>query len=155
MKLRPLIVSAIFAVAMAACEKAPEEHEGEHSTDSADLREPIVLSAPERDHVLAEMRQMLQSTEGVVSWLAAGDMAAVAAAAALSGRRAPMTVDQTLHLKFPEKFLSMGAAAHGGFDDIARMAADGESQQGVEKKLGEVLRNCTACHAAYRVELHD
>jgi len=149
---KPAIVSAIFLFgALAACARAPEEHKDEHSA-SNDMREAIPLSVLERDHVLTEMRQMLQSTEGVVSGLAAGDMAAVQSAAALAGRRAPMTVDQMLHTKFSKEFLSLGQAAHGGFDDIARLAAEGAGDKAVTAKLGDVLRACTSCHAAYRIE---
>jgi cytochrome c556 len=156
LNIRPRSNYVILAVlglscVLTACARAPEEHKDEHST-SNDMREAIPLSVLERDHVLAEMRQMLQSTEGVVSGLAAGDMAAVQSAAALSGRRAPTTADQKLHAKFSKEFLLLGAAAHGGFDDIARLAAEGAGDKAVTAKLGDVLRACTSCHAAYRIE---
>ncbi len=150
---KPAIVCAIFLFgALGACARAPETRKDEHSS-SNDKREAIALSALERDHVLAEMRQMLQSTEGVVTGLAAGDMAAVQSAAALSGRRAPMTVDQMLHTKFSKEFLSLGAAAHGGFDDIARLATEGAGSTAVTAKLGDVLQACTSCHETYRIEI--
>lgn len=146
-----VIVSAIILFgALAACARASEEHKDERL--ASDMREAVMLSVLERDHVLAEMRQMLQSTEGVVSGLAAGDMAAVQSAAALAGRRAPTTVDQMLHAKFSKEFLSLGGAAHGGFDDIARLAAEGAGDKAVTAMLGGVLRACTSCHAAYRIE---
>jgi hypothetical protein len=154
--IRPRSNYVILAVlglscALAACGKTPAANNAEHG-DRGEGREAIHLSAVERDHVLAEMRQMLQSTEGVVSGLAAGDMAAVQSAAALAGRRAPTTVDQMLHAKFSKEFLSWGQAAHGGFDDIARLAAEGAGDKAVTAKLGDVLRACTSCHAAYRIE---
>lgn len=122
---------------------------------ASDAREPLHLNAHERALVLAEMRQMLESTEGVVTGLAANELQAIQQAAARSGTRAPGTVDQAMHASLPESFLRLGMAAHGGFDDIARMAEEGAGRDAMTARLGEILRQCTACHATYRVEVNE
>jgi cytochrome c556 len=99
------------------------------------------------------MRMMLESTEGVVAGLAANDMQAVEQAAARAAPSAPGTVDQELHASLPEAFLHSGAAAHGGFEDIARLARQAAGTEALMRRLGETLHQCTSCHAAYRVEV--
>ena len=136
-----------------ACAEPPHTVDDHASVGASDAREAIILSHGERDLVLAEMRMMLESTEGVVAGLAANDMQAVEQAAARAAPSAPGTVDQELHASLPEAFLHSGAAAHGGFEDIARLARQAAGAEAVMTRLGETLHQCTSCHAAYRVEV--
>jgi cytochrome c556 len=136
-----------------ACSEPPHTVDDHASVGETDAREAIVLSHGERDLVLAEMRMMLESTEGVVAGLAANDMQAVEQAAARAAPSAPGTVDQELHASLPEAFLHSGAAAHGGFEDIARLARQAAGTEALMRRLGETLHQCTSCHAAYRVEV--
>ena len=152
----PAVAAAFVAVcALQGCTEPPRGAHPEAARAVSDAREAIVLSDAERGLVLAEMRLMLESTEGVVAGLAARDMRAIEQAAARSGQRAPGTVDQALHGNLPEEFMHMGAAAHGGFDDIARLAREGAGADAVTMRLSETLHQCTSCHATYRVEAHD
>jgi cytochrome c556 len=156
-QLAALAVVLAAAVALPGCGQQVRDRDEVTvaPTHSSDAREPLYLSAHERDLVLAEMRQMLESTEGVVTGRAANDLQAIQQAAARSGRRAPGTVDQAMHASLPENFLHLGMAAHGGFDDIARMAEEGADRDAMTARLGEVLRQCTSCHATYRVEVRQ
>lgn len=156
-QLAALAVALAATVALLGCGQQVRHREEAAGTSaqSSDAREPLYLSAHERDLVLAEMRQMLESSEGVVTGLAANDLQAIQQAAARSGQRAPGTVDQAMHASLPENFLHLGMAAHGGFDDIARMAEEGADRDALTARLGEVLRQCTSCHATYRVEVRQ
>lgn len=161
--MRKQVVSLVSAFAAAmliqACSPepvGPGDPDVRHAVESAaDAREPLRLGGHERDLVLAEMRLMLESTEGVVVGLASNDSAAIEQAAARSGRRAPGTIDQELHGALPEDFLRMGEEAHGGFDEIAQMARDGASSEAMTARLGATLHACTSCHATYRVEVTE
>lgn len=152
-----LLAALLAAASLPGC--GPQERAHDQAAGAAalsgDAREPLYLGAHERDLVLAEMRQMLESTEGVVAGLAGNDLQAIQQAAARSGRRAPGTVDQELHGRLPENFLHLGMAAHGGFDDIARMAGDGADRDAMTARLGGILHECTTCHATYRVEVRQ
>jgi hypothetical protein len=120
-----------------------------------DAREIIRLSEAERAQVLGEMRNMLESVEGVVSGLSADDMEAIAQAAQRSGRPTLNANDEALHAKFPDAYLYMGRLARGGFDDIAQMARAGEEREAIMGRLGPVLQACTSCHAAYQIQTED
>lgn len=152
----PTVAAALLA--MCALDGCAEPHHGaepQAAGAARDAREAIALSRNERDLVLSEMRLMLESTEGVVAGLAANDMVAIEQAAARSSPSAPGTVDQALHGALPEAFLHAGAAAHGGFEDIARLAREGEGAAAINARLSQTLHQCTSCHATYRVEVVD
>lgn len=150
----PTAVACFMAICvLQACAEPPHTADDHAAVGASDAREAIVLSRAERDLVLAEMRLMLESTEGVVAGLAANDMQRVEQAAARAAPSAPGTVDQELHASLPEAFLHSGAAAHGGFEDIARLARQAAGTEAVMTRLGETLHQCTSCHAAYRVEV--
>lgn len=146
--------AAFLAIcALEGCTKPQHSAHQETARGASDAREAIILSRAERDLLLAEMRLMLESTEGVVAGLAAKDMQAIAQAAARSAPNAAGTVDQELHGSLPEAFVHSGAGAHGGFNDIARLAREGAGAEAVTRRLSLTLQQCTSCHAAYRVEV--
>lgn len=148
-------VVALAAGALLGCTEPEGAAHPEAARPLSDGRDAIPLSDAERSLVLAEMRLMLESTEGVVAGLASNDMRAVEQAAARSGLGASGTVDQAMHASLPEAFVHMGAAAHGGFDDIALLAREGAGVDAVTMRLSQTLSQCTSCHAAFRVERHD
>ena len=57
--------------ALEGCTKPQHSAHQETARGASDAREAIILSRAERDLLLAEMRLMLESTEGVVAGLAA------------------------------------------------------------------------------------
>lgn len=136
----------------AACARSPaaDDHDN-HGAPSADSRMAVELTAAERDHVLAEMRGMLESTQGVVGGMAANDHKAIQESAAAAGKRPPTSASKALHQKLPEAWLSVGAMAHGGFDEIARRAGEGGDASAIAAELETTLRACTSCHAAFRI----
>ncbi|MBN8607027.1 MAG: hypothetical protein J0L81_08935 [Caulobacterales bacterium] len=146
---------AMCALALDGCGEPQRGVDPQAAGAARDAREAITLSRTERDLVLGEMRLMLESTEGVVAGLAANDMQAIEQAAARSSPSAPGTVDQAMHGALPEAFLHSGAAAHGGFADIARLARDGAGAEAINARLSQTLHQCTSCHATYRVEVAD
>jgi cytochrome c556 len=115
-----------------------------------DDRERIVLPAPARNMVLAEMRMMLESVAGVVAALSEGDTAAAAQAARASGM--VMAVDPHLVELLPAAFVDLGMATHRGFDALADQLEQGADQGTALAELGTLLQNCNACHATYRAD---
>ncbi len=115
-----------------------------------ETRTDVVLSAGERQHVLMEMRGLLQSTQGIIEGLGAGDMGMVqkhALAAGTKGRNSP--ANQVMHQKMPEGWMRYGMKAHKTMDVVAKMATDGKPATEIQLKLAEAMSACTACHAAY------
>lgn len=123
-----------------------------NTVPSPDGRQAIVLNADERNLILAEMRTMLGSVQGVIDGIANKDMKRVAQAARLSGSAVAAQVPAGLMGKLPLGFKQLGHTAHQGFDEIVVGAESGEPGDMLLARLGERLNNCVACHATYRLE---
>lgn len=116
----------------------------------SDAREKIPLSVKEREEIRAGMRAYLESVQGVVEGLARHRMAHVAGSAAKGGERMLADVSLQLVMKLPPEFVMMSADTHRKFDELATAARETGTKLAVTSKLGEVLANCTSCHAKYR-----
>ena len=122
----------------------------QHVAPAADERERIVLPAPARNMVLAEMRMMLESVTGVVAALSGGDTAAAAQAARASGM--VMAVDPHFRELLPAAFVELGMATHRSFDALADKLEQGAEEQTALAELGALMQNCIACHDTYRAD---
>ncbi len=120
--------------------------------ESTDGRTAIMLSAGERDLVLKEMREFLEGVQSITEALAAKDMKAVAEASKKIGMAAAGGVPVSLMAKLPLEFKTLGLSTHKAFDDLSMEASDMGDAQISLGKLGELLNNCTTCHAAYRLQ---
>lgn len=138
------LAALVLAVAGTAAGSA------QHAAPAVDDRERIVLPAPARHMVLAEMRLMLESVAGVVTALSDRDTAAAAQAARVSGM--VMAVDPHLLELLPAAFVELGMAIHRGFDALADQLEQGADQGTALAELGTLMQNCNACHATYRAD---
>ncbi len=118
-----------------------------------DARTPIYLSAPERAAVLGEMRSFLESLQAMTTGLAEGDMKAITASASMSGMKAAKAVPAPLMKKLPMEFRKLGMVTHNAFDEIASEAQELGDKKLLLTKIGDLMSNCTTCHASYRFEL--
>ena len=119
---------------------------------ATDGRQAIMLNPDEKDLILAEMRTMLASVQGVVEGIANEDMKQVALAARQSGSATAAQVPAGLMAKLPLGFKQLGHDAHLGFDEITVGAENDEPGELLLVRLGERLNNCVACHATYRLD---
>ena len=75
--------------------------------------------------------------------------------AAKSARKSGMgMIDEaeiSIALKLPPEFVALSLDTHQKFDALAIDAAEGGTKMGALKQLGDILANCTACHATYRI----
>ena len=165
----PLLIAGLAGLLTACAPQDKTEHNGgehqmaEHQGNemhkpsaghemTADKRMAVQLSAGERQHVLMEMRGLLQSTQGIIEGLAKDDMELVqksALAAGTDGRKT--TENMIMHKKMPQEWMQLGGMAHKSMDEIAQMAADGKSAKDIQLKLVSAMDSCTACHAAYQL----
>ena len=120
-------------------------------TASEDGRTAIVLSASERHLVLGEMRGFLESIEAITNGLAEDNMKDIAENAQRVGMATAGQVPVALMAKLPIEFKTLGMATHKAFDDLAQEATDMGDEKVALAKLGELMNNCTTCHAAYRI----
>jgi len=122
------------------------------ASDTTESRQPIMLSATEKQLVLAEMRIFLNSVQQIVDGISRDDMVQVAAAARRSGLAAQATVPQTLAAKLPLAFKKLGRDTHAKFDNLALDATQlGDGEHSLQQ-LNALLQNCVSCHAAFRFE---
>lgn len=117
---------------------------------STDARQRVTLPAAARDKVLAEMRSMLVSINGVIAGLAARDPAAAEKAARAAGMGTAADVDPAVKAALPREFLLLGMGTHRGFDALADRIRSGAAAEDVLRDLAAVTGNCVTCHAAYR-----
>ena len=136
------LVGAVVAVPLATPEAQP-----------VDRRQRIVVPPAARERVLAEMRAMLESVNGVLRGLATGDLAAGEKAARASGLATAADVEPEVKRALPPQFLSLGMQTHRGFDRVAEELRAGAAREAIVASLAEVTSLCVACHAAYR--LHE
>jgi len=120
---------------------------------SDDGRTAIILTAGERDLVLAEMRGFLESVQAITAGLAEKDMAAISESAHTVGMANAQEVPAALVSKLPLEFKQLAMKTHKAFDELATEAQDMGEGQVVLTKLSEMMLNCTACHAAFRFEV--
>jgi Flp pilus assembly protein TadD len=103
--LERLITAAALILVLAGCagrSGPPTREHGSapaHAHQVTDARRQVSLTSAERDAVLAEMRTMLGSVNGVLHGLVANDHQAIEKAARASGMA--MAVDPTLKQKLP------------------------------------------------------
>ena len=118
-----------------------------------DGRQAIVLTASERDTLLAEMRGFLETVQATMEALTEDDMVAIAELNSASGMRATAGTPAELTAKLPEAFRLLGVSTHQLFDGIAQEATDMGDPEIIVENIGGLLANCTACHASYRFDV--
>ena len=138
-----LPVLALALLSGTAC-RTPE-------TPSTDTRTAVVLPPAARDGVLAEMRTMLGSVNGLLSAVTVSDTAAMRVAAAASGTS--MAADPALERLLPEEFLRLGMSTHLQFDSLAAAISGPAAGDTAIARLARLTGNCVACHATYRLEV--
>jgi hypothetical protein len=117
---------------------------------SDDGRQAVLLTKDERNALLLEMREWLQSSQAILASAAAKDFAGVAEAARASGMGAEATTPGSLFRKLPVEMKKLGFDTRGKFDDIAADAEKSKDSNSVVTKLSVAMNNCIACHATYR-----
>ncbi|HEY9051525.1 MAG TPA: hypothetical protein VIQ03_08280 [Gammaproteobacteria bacterium] len=120
--------------------------------DASDGRQAIVLQPAERDFVLAEMRLFLTSVQAINQAVVDGNPEQIASAAKMVGAAAQQTVPPALISKLPLEFKKQGFDTHQKFDLLAMDAEQiGDGMHSL-KQLAELMQNCVACHAMYRID---
>lgn len=118
---------------------------------AGDGRAEIVLAAADRDIVLAEMRTFLGAVQGITTALTQDDLKTVASQARSVGLAAMGQVPPSLMQALPLEFKTLGRSTHAAFDQLALDAEQMGDRDMALRQLGDILGNCVACHAAYRL----
>jgi len=120
---------------------------------ASDGRTAILLAPSERDLVLSEMRAFLQASRQILDAASRGAVDDIAEAARSVGATAQHAVPASLVGKLPAEFKMLGFDTHSQFDILAADAEKlGDPTHSLQQLAG-LMRNCVACHAAYRIDL--
>ncbi len=120
---------------------------------SPDGRMAVELAPGERDLILSEMRMFVKSIQKITIGISKNDMNLVEEASHEVGSAARQTVPPTLAAKLPLSFKTLGFETHAKFDQLALDARHSGGREQALKDLGELMNNCVACHASYRLEV--
>ena len=114
-----LVTSFVLATGgVTFAQMAPTPKKGpEMSMPAADDRQAIAVSEPTRVFVLAEMRGMLASVQGVTEAIARRDWQAAIDAAGKTGLKAFEGMPKPIMMELPEDFRIMGRETHMAFDE--------------------------------------
>jgi len=116
-----------------------------------DGRYNLGLTADEKVQFLSEMRQMLSSIQGVLAGIAEEDREAIKQAARLSGNRMARATPQSVRARLPQDFRELGGPTHLMFEELV-IRADTDEMEDLTAFTAELMHNCLACHARYRVD---
>lgn len=117
---------------------------------SDDGRQAVMLSKDERNALLLEMRNWLQSSQNILAAASVKDFDTVAKSARASGMAAEADTPGSLFRKIPAEMKALGFGTRKKFDEIAADAEQNKDTGQTVAKLSEAMNNCIACHATYR-----
>lgn len=121
------------------------------SLSRSEERTAIRLSAGDREHLLRGMRTYLASVQGIIEALPQNKHAIVAESARKGGLEMLSGVPASVAVSLPPGFLMLSMDTHQKFDALARSASAGDAKVQLLTQLGDILANCSACHAQYRL----
>ena len=122
----------------------------------ADDRQKVEFPPMMREHMLANMRDHLLALQEITAYLASGayDQAAEVAENRLG--MSSLDAHGAAHMAefMPDAMAAIGTGMHRAASRFAISASDAEIEGGLAKAFGalsEVMQQCVACHAAFRV----
>lgn len=124
------------------------------SYTARDNRQPIYVTAKERNQVLFEMREHLHGLFNLHLALSKNDFQAAAVAARPIGHLLERT-PKSLRERFPEEFTQISIAMQESFDILAREAETNKNMSTVQAQLAESMTYCSGCHDTYRFEVRS
>jgi hypothetical protein len=153
-----LAVGAIAAISVAS---ALAQGAHEHAMESAasppgDSRQLVNFPEPMRQHTLANMRDHLSTLQKIASNLARADYEGAAQVAEQRLGLSSLEAHGAAHLApyMPQRMQDIGTAMHRAASRFATTAQDAGASGDVRPALAvlaEVIGQCVACHAAYRM----
>ena len=123
---------------------------------SGDARQLVTFPEPMRLHTIASMRDHLLSLQEIDVALSKGDFETAAQVAEQRLGMSSLEAHGAAHLApfMPQGMQEIGTGMHRAASRFAVAAQDASASNDVKPALaalGDVMRQCVACHAAYRL----
>jgi hypothetical protein len=93
---------------------------------------------------------MLASIQGTLQGIGDADRDRIAAAARQSGNRMARATADAVRAKLPQVFGDIGGPTHVLFEELA-VRAETDDMDSLARDAAQVMNQCLACHAAFRV----
>lgn len=158
-----------FLAATAVAQDHPMKHQDHMAMSAPDGRQMVQFPPQMQTNFLGNMRDHMQTLDGIVQALARGDHAAAAklanerlsldspSAAGCKPKPAgqstapePGSMDEMMAKHMPEPMRNIGLSMHTAASEFAEKAATGDNA-GSMAALGKITQACVACHSAYRL----
>jgi len=117
---------------------------------ASDPRQNLQLTPSERVEFLSEMRNMLASIQQILLGIGSSDRELIAEYARRSGNRMARATPALVRAKLPQSFRDIGGPTHMMFEELA-VHAETDEMEMLARQTGELMKQCMACHAAFRV----
>ena len=115
-----------------------------------DQRISLGLTVSEKAEFLSEMRQMLSSIQGVIAGIGNNNPEQIIKAARYSGNRMARATPKSIKQKTTLGFKQIGGPTHMMFEELVVRAED-DDMETLTKFTGELMNQCIACHAMFKV----
>jgi hypothetical protein len=153
-----LVLLAAFLLAACASTSGMHEHMAmaEGSAVSADTRELVKFPEPMRLHTIANMRDHLLTLQKIDVALSKGDFDTASRVAEERLGMSSLEMHGAAHLApfMPKGMQGIGTEMHHAASRFAVAAENASVSNDVRPALaalGDVMSQCVACHAAYRL----
>lgn len=117
---------------------------------AVDPRYNLQLTPGERAEFLSEMRNMLASIQQILLGIGSADRELIAEYARRSGNRMARATPDSVRAKLPQSFRDIGGPTHMMFEELA-VHAETDEMDMLARQTGELMKQCMACHATFRV----
>ena len=118
-----------------------------------DSRISIVVSQPNRDFVMSEMRNFVETLHQINMGIEQNDSSLIVEAARSSGGSVAHHAPAGLIASIPMGFKTIGFDTHAKFDSIANSAEKNFDPKVTQQQVTALLSNCVACHRSYRMDV--
>ena len=118
-----------------------------------DSRISIVVSQPNRDFVMSEMRNFVETLHQINMGIEQNDSSMIVEAARSSGGSVAHHAPAGLIASIPMGFKTIGFDTHAKFDSIANSAEKNFDPKVTQQQVTALLGNCVACHRSYRMDV--
>lgn len=112
----------------------------------------VKMTKNNRDFVLKEMREFLESVQQINDGIINKDPKKIISAGKNSGGSVIEHAPKGLLASLPVSFKKLGFATHDIFDEIKDSAMVNFNPKVTHKQLQKLLNNCVACHKSYKIE---
>lgn len=117
--------------------------------DGEDGRTVILLDAPERLHILGEMRGLLGHIQELITAISVDDMDKVIKISQTLVDDSGGATPTKIIAKMPIAFKKMSKNIHSDFQDLLAESKEKRDSKLALKQVSKLMQNCIACHATH------